>query len=207
MNFLSPGPNGGVLATNGSCELYQFAADGSLIHFRDFQSDPPSCGGVELGGNRCTVYFVVSASLARWNACLNTPAERIANASGRPNATIRLLADGTFLVDAASDASILHLDEQGNVIRNFGIRGNGLALDIDGTSFWTNEFGWLSRVEIASGTILSRTNYGRTYGLSIVGEPRAGLSHSGAHSIPSLSVAALSVLVGLLAVVAASRLA
>lgn len=195
VNSLGPGPGGGLLATNGSCSLYQFAADGSLVTFRDSAETLPSCGGVELERDGCTVYFVVSRRIARWNACLNGPAEQITTEAPHPLDTLRLLSDGTFLVSAASDDPILHLDREGNIIRNYGIRGRGLALDTDGTSFWTNEFGWISRVDINSGTALSRTYHGMTWGLAVVGEPRAGLpAHDAGHGIPTASTTILVLL-------------
>ena len=196
VNFLAPGPGGGLLAVNGSCSLYQFAADGSLVTFRDgAETTPVSCSGVELARDGCTVYYVVSRRIARWNACLNTPAELVTSEAPHPLATLRLLPDGSFLVAAASDASILRLDPAGNIIRNYGIRGRGLALDVDGTSFWTNEFGWISRVDLASGAALSRTYHGMTWGLAVVGEPRAGLpAHAAGHAIPTTSTTVLVLL-------------
>lgn len=194
--FLAPGPAGGLLATNSSCSLYHFAADGSLETFRDgAETQLRSCGGVELGRDGCVVYFSAGRAIARWNACLNGPAELITSEVPAPLATLRLLPDGTFLVAASSDAPILHLDPQGNIIRNYGIRGRGLALDTDGTSFWTNEFGWVSRVNIHSGTVLSRTYHGTTWGLAVVGEPRAGLpAHAAEHVIPTASTTILVLL-------------
>lgn len=199
VNYLAPGPNGGLLAVNGLRQLYQFAADGSLVHFRDFPSVPRAGGGIELARDGCGVYWTLGASIVRWDACTHPEAEfatpdLLANTFG----ALRLLSDGSYLVSMENVAPILRLDQQGNVIRNYGIRGQGLALDIDGTTFWTEEFGWITRVELATGAILSRTFHGRTWGLAVVGEPRAGLlAHDEATGIPVAPPAVL-VLVALL---------
>lgn len=205
INYLAPGPDGGLLAVNGSCELYQFAADGSLVRFRD---DPAGCGGVELAHDGCTVYRASGDSILRWNACIDTPAEVVARTQ-RPDAfgTLRLLPDGTFLVAMQNDASILRLAHDGAILRNYGIRGKGLALDVDGTSFWTNQFGTVMRVDIASGTVLSQSYHGRTDGISVVGEPRAGLlAAHGVPAVPTLTSTLLAVLAVFLAVVGWGRI-
>lgn len=207
VNFLAPAPNGGLFAVNGSCELYQFGADGSLVHFRNAAAPLPSCGGVELAGDGCRVYWTLAGTIARRNACLDTAPELLMpNHPSDAFSALRLLPDGTFLVAMANDAPILHLDQHGNVIRNYGIRGIGLALDIDGTSFWTNEFGWITRVDIASGTRLISTYHGTTYGLSIVGEPRAGLASTHGADVPMLSWWALALMATLLSVTAFLRM-
>jgi|SRR5688572_3566423 len=208
VNYLGPGPNGGLFAVNGSCELYQFAPDGSLVHFRDFQSYLPACGGVELASDGCTVYWTLSGAIARWNACERTEPELV-TPNRHPNVfgALRLLSDGSFLVDSKNGFPVLHLDAQGNVIRTYAIRGQGLALDTDGTSFWTNQFGWVTKVDIATGAVVSQTYQAATYGFSVVGEPRAGLhAHGGPHEIPTMSTALLAALGVLLTLVALVRL-
>ena len=206
VNHLGPGPGRGLLAVNGSCELYQFAADGSLLHFRDALSDPVMCGGVELASDACTVYSVAGGSIVRWNACTHPNAEFL-TPSLIPHAfdALRLLPDGTFLVAMANDQPILRLDRQGSIIRNFGLFGKGLALDIDGTSFWTNEFGWITRVDLATGAVLSRTFHGRTWGLAVVGEPRAGLLAQAGSDVP-LTTPALIAMIAVLVLLGLHRM-
>ena len=57
VNYLSPGPTGGILAVNNSGEIYQFAADGTLIRFRDSMQNLPAFGGIDLASDGCTAYY------------------------------------------------------------------------------------------------------------------------------------------------------
>jgi hypothetical protein len=187
INYLSPGPAGGILAANVG-EMYQFAADGTLIHFRDITDHPNVEGGVDLGRDGCTVFYSTSGALARWDACLDSEATFFTPRLGSASYALRVLPGGTFLAAFATDhGSVFHLDREGNVIREYPIPSpHGVALDIDGTSFWTNAGNLLLHVDIATGAVLSETfTPYQIYGISVVGEPRAGLA--GTQSIPALS--------------------
>ncbi len=210
INFLSPGPGGGLLAVNGSGEIYQFAGDGTLVRFRNFMQRPPAYGGVEVATDQCTVYYASAGSLARWEPCLSAEpgywGPRLAAALN----ALRILPDGTFLISVFGlfpnlGNRIIHVDSDGNLIRSYPIPGYALALDIDGKTFWTGWGSYLLRVDIESGAILSATQTDSViWGLPVVGEPRAGLA--GAASIPAVSPGVLVVLAFSLAAVALIRL-
>ena len=204
--FLGPGPAGGLLATNRSGEIFQFDATGALVRFRDDLSELPGFGGIELAADHCTVFYVVLTRIARWNVCQDSePVLHTGDLSGGVS-TIRLLPDGSFLVVSRTTDPILHVDHYGNLIRNYGFVGGGLALAVDGTSFWTSRAGHLTRVDIATGAILSSTLFPGIGGITVVGEPRAGLIPSAAAGdVPALSPVLLVVLAASVAALALIR--
>ena len=205
-SYLSPGPAGGLLATNSSGEIFQFDATGALIRFRDVLAELPGFGGIELAADHCTVFYVVLARLARWDLCQESePVFHTPSLSGGVG-SIRLLPDGSFLIVSVTTDPILHVDHYGNVIRNYGFVGGGLALAVDGTSFWTSRAGHLTRVDIATGAILSSTLFPGIGGITVVGEPRAGLIPSAAAGdVPALSPLLLVVLAASVAALALVR--
>ena len=205
---LSPGPAGGLLATNRSGEIFQFAADGSVVRFRDVLSSPPGFGGIELASDHCTVFFATSASIAKWDVCRDVEPAIITPPLAPGIGSIRLLTDGTFLVvPTSTEPPVLHVDQFGSVLRDYGFVGGGLALDVDGTSFWTSRAGHLTRVDIATGAILSSTLFPGIHGITVVGEPRAGLLPSAAAGdVPALSSTLLGVLAACLAVMALAKI-
>ncbi len=211
VNFLSPGPEGGLLAVNGSGEIYQFDADGRLVHFRNFMQHPQAGGGIDLAADQCTAYYATSGSLARWDICVTGNADfwgpNLATASN----ALRILPDGTFLISVFGlfpnfENRIIHVDRNGNMIRSYGMPGgHSLAIDIDGKTFWTDWGNYLVHVDIESAAVLSATQTDSTiWGLSVVGEPRAGLV--GAATIPAVSTDVLILLLLSLATVALIRL-
>jgi hypothetical protein len=206
VNYVAPGPAGGLLAVNNSGEIYRFAADGTLVSFRDFTREFPAFGGLDLARDGCTVFYGLAGALARWNACVETDAVLLNSSLGGASYALRILPDGSILQVVLTDAgSVFHLDRDGNVIREYFIPSpHGLALDIDGTSFWTNVGNLLVRIDIATGAVLSETfTPYQIYGISVVGEPRAALAAT--QSIPALSplgLAALAVAIAFLAAVA-----
>jgi outer membrane protein assembly factor BamB len=212
VNFLSPGPGGGLVAANGSGEIYQLASDGTLVRKRDVTQHPPAYGGIDLASDQCTVFYATSGSLARWNACLDTPAAFFGPNLAVASRGLRLLPDGTFLIAVIGlfpglGNRVIHVDRDGNLIRSYPIPGAALALDIDGTTFWTSVGNTLVHADIASGEILSLTHTGfHIRGLSVVGEPRGGIAAGASTSIPTTSSVVLVALALALSALAVFRL-
>lgn len=209
VNYLSPGRSGGIIAANVSGEIYVFAADGTLTAFRDFTTDPLAYGGIDLANDRCTLFFGGSGAIARWDTCMNTPAVFLEpGLDGALNA-LRILPDGTFLVAVIHGGwRVLHVASDGStIIRTYPIPGNALALDVDGTSFWTNAGNFLLKVDIATGAILSETFTDFLIeGISVVCEPRAALAAGAGANIPTLSPPLLAALTLTVAAIAMLRL-
>lgn len=209
VNYLSPGRNSGIIAANVSGEIYVFAADGTLISFRDFTNSPRAFGGVDLASDRCTLFFGGSGAIARWDTCMNAPAVFLEPGLDGDLNALRILPDGTFLVAVIHDSwRILHVASDGStIIRTYPIPGNALALDIDGTSFWTNAGNFLLKVDIATGTILSETFTDFLIeGISVVGEPRAALAAGAAANVPTISPPVVVCLLLTVAAIAVLRL-
>lgn len=190
-HYLSPGPAGGIV-TAGPAVLTQIAADGSVILSRLF--DPSAGGGIDLGSDRCTLVSNRRGAVGRWNACTDTAGATLGEPRGGGSGTIRILPDGTFLVAVVASPRVLHLDANGEILRDYGIASRVLALDIDGTSFWAYD-GCLKRIDIASGTVLTMTCPGGAVTLTVVGEPRAALAASAA-DVPAMTVPMLALLCG-----------
>lgn len=204
--YLAPALDGGIVASNGSGQLFRFNADASIRSYRDTVIlNDPSASGVELSLDQCTVFYLTATRIARWNSCENSAP--VLFGESRPGAftanALRLLPDGTFL--AAYLINIAHLDREGRVIKTYNIPADALALDVDGTSFWAGAGSTLVKADIATGQILSLTNVGAAIDyLGVVGEPRAGLRSTA--EIPTLSAFIVGLLAAALSFVALTAL-
>jgi hypothetical protein len=211
ISYLGPGPAGGLLAVNGSGEICQFAANGTLLRFRDILQELPASGGIDLGSDQCTAFYLVHGAPVRWNLCDGSEPQLIAGPTGTSFA-MRVLRDGSFLFAALGSAGrrVVHLAANGALIREYPVPGaHAVALDIDGTSFWTNSGNVLLRIDLASGAVLSSTPTPyEIYGLSVVGEPRGGESHAGGdvHPVPAATPLTLFALAATLCIAAAVRM-
>jgi hypothetical protein len=188
-NFLAPALDGGLVGSNVSGQVFRLNADGAIRFYRDtITSFEPPAQGVELASDQCTVFYHSAGALARWDSCMNTrpmffgPVRSVPGGRG-----LRLLPDSSFLAATISD--VAHLDRNGKVIRSYGVTGRAVALDLDGTSFWTGSGSLLQKIDISSGAVLLRVNIGEGIEyLSVVGERRASLLAAVDGSIPALSV-------------------
>ena len=201
-NFLSPGPGGNLLVA-GIGDLYEFAPDGAVV--RHVQGRVPIGGGIDLAADGCTLFFSHSGAIGRWNACVDDTATFFTASHGGGSDALRVLPDGTFLVAVVANPRVLHLDAAGNLIRDYNIPGKGIALDRDGTSFWTVD-SCLRHVDIATGAILSSTCRGGAFGVAVVGEPRAGFAAAGVAPVPAASTWALIIIAATLGAVALLRI-
>jgi hypothetical protein len=188
-NYLSPGPEGGLIAVSVS-DLYQFSADGSRVRHRI--DDLMAGDAIDLGSDGCTV-FSGDGRLRKWHACVDSPVTSFGDEHGAGSSGLRVLRDGTFLLDDISGSGVRHVDANGSLIRAFG-PGGGLALDIDGRSFWTIRGCGVARIDIATGAVITTSEQypGCTdspVGLTVIGEPRAAFAamHAGEPAIPTLS--------------------
>jgi hypothetical protein len=208
VRYLSPGRDGGVIASNNSGEVYVFAADAKLTAFRDFTQNPPA-RGIDLAADGCTLFYTVGGAIARWDSCHNTAAAFVGPRFANSSNAFRLLPDGTFLVAVTlpEGRRVVRVASDGStIIRTYAIPGNALALDVDRTSFWTNAGNFLLKVDIATGTILSETYTEFIIeGISVVGEPRAALSAAASASVPLASTPTLVILLVTIAAIAMLR--
>jgi hypothetical protein len=205
---LGPGPGGGVLATGFGGALWQLASDGTVVRFRSEQEEFRAWGTPELATDGCTVFFLAGGSaVARWDACLNTP---VTLWTAPPGYLIfehmRLLPDGTFLAAQAGGRPPIHFDALGNILRTYAVGSvPAIALDIDGTSFWTSDC--MRRLDIATGAVLTNQCHGAYFALAVVGEPRAGLpALAPDQAIPTASGFVLSLMACVLALIAVLRM-
>ncbi len=205
LTYLSPARDGGLVATNNLGGLYALGPDGNARAFRNGGVlNDPAASGIDLSPDQCTAFFITGQRLGSWNSCAGgAPSPLGPLRPGPTGQAIRLLPDGGFL--AAYRTDISRVDAAGNELRTYRIPGSSLALDIDGTSFWTSVGPTLVKADIESGAILVLVNtpYNIFY-ISVVGEPRAALTATS--SIPALSVYHLILLSLVLAFAALLRL-
>jgi hypothetical protein len=197
--FIARALDGSIAGSNGSGELFVLTPDGQVRTFRStVLLNEPVAHGVDLGPDQCSVYFQTGANVAVWDACANTTPRQLGPArSSATGRAVRILADGTFLTTYLTD--VVHVDASGSVIHTYAVPGRGLALDIDGTSFWTSAQSTLVHVDIATGAILQTVNTPQAINyLGVVGEPRAALAGT---NVPVLSTLGLLLLLAALVVV------
>jgi len=136
---------------------------------------------LDLAGDQCTVYYTLgTASIKRFNVCTNQQQQdfNLTALAGSNAEEIRIRPNGEVLV--ADGASVIRLDAKGNQTQTYGstlrVSFYSLALDPDGTSFWTGDkSGTVYRFDIDSGKLLTQfsTQLGTTDGISLFGEIRA----------------------------------
>src|SRR4029077_17797582 len=130
---------------------------------------------------QCTVYYTLgTTSIKRFNVCTNQQQKdfNLAALPGKGAEELRIRPNGEVFV--ADDASVVRLDAAGNQTQTYGstlgVSFYSLALDPDGTSFWTGDkSGTVYKFDIESGKLLTQfsTTLGTTDGVSLFGEIRA----------------------------------
>jgi sugar lactone lactonase YvrE len=173
----------GTIYAGVSAALDKLDATGNLLE----QFKPAdSVSWIDLASDQCTVdYTLVNpnygpTSIRRFNVCTNTQEPDLTNTVSGPCNQLRIRANGEVLV--ACSGGLYRLDPEGTVIQTYQAAGCcsgavGLALDPDGTSFWTGG-GYLDgiyKVDIVSGTILQHITgvTGGLNGLAVFGGPGA----------------------------------
>ncbi len=144
---------------------------------------------IDLSSDQCTFYYTSERSdIMRYNKCTNTqlPDFNQVPLTGSAAYELRILPNGDVLV--ADSSQVVELDSNGNVINTYqcsnlpGCQGQlyGLALDPNGTSFWTGDAfsGLIWQVDIATGAVTQtiNTNAAYLYGLTVDGEVTAATS-------------------------------
>ena len=144
---------------------------------------------IDLSSDQCTFYYTSERSdIMRYNKCTNTqlPDFNQVPLTGSAAYELRILPNGDVLV--ADSSQVVELDSSGNVINTYqcsnlpGCQGQlyGLALDPNGTSFWTGDAfsGLIWQVNIATGAVTQtiNTNAAYLYGLTVDGEVTAATS-------------------------------
>jgi len=145
---------------------------------------------IDLASDQCTIYYATEGNdILRYNKCTNTQLSNFNTTSFDPDQSayeLRILPDGSVLV-ADSNADLL-LNSSGTLIHTYSCSAlpdcEGqlftLALDPDGTSFWTGDdiSGDIWRIDISTGDILQTitTYLGANFGLTIAGETPLALA-------------------------------
>lgn len=204
INYLAPFADGSIAGANGSEEIFHFEADGS-VRQRLTVTRNPLARGIDVDADQCSIRYAMNDRAATWNACTNADPIPFARAWSAPpgfGRAFRILPRGGFLVAILTD--LVRLDSSGRIVHTYGIPARALALDINGTSFWTGAGGTLIRVSIETGQVEQLVNTGQAVEyLSVVGEPRVALA---ATNIPMMDWRWLVLLVTCFAVIAFLRI-
>ncbi len=154
---------------------------------------------VDLASDECTFYYTTEGNeIFRYNKCTNTqePVFNQQPLTGANAFQVKILQNGDVLV--ADSQAVDLLDPNGNLIQTYncdptvlpGCSGQlfAIALDPDGTSFWTSDAfsGNIYRIDIATGQLLQTIQTGSpyTYGLSVENELEAATPPQAA-TVPS----------------------
>ncbi len=116
---------------------------------------------IGLDNNQCTMYYTSEGpDVLRFNVCTNTQMSNF-NSAPLPDpvaGAFALLPGGGMLV--ANSSVITSLDASGKFVRTYSTPNNscwlGLALDLDGVSFWASDWcaSSVTRFNIATGAVI-----------------------------------------------------
>lgn len=191
--------------------LEKFDSTGNLL---GTWSLPNSVGEIDLSGDQCTVYYTSNvggssgiAGILRYNTCISQALVPLITGFSHSAAigNLRVLPGGEVLI--GTTVGVLRIAPNGQVTRTYPGTLQ-IALDPDGRSFWaTDGLDSVSKVDMETGATVVRTPVFGDFpvdSLTVVGEPRAGLSVDA--SIPTLSQWTLLALLATLAVTGMVRL-
>jgi len=200
---LSFAADGSLLAgaVAGVSTLSEFASSGTRLHFYQFQDDVYS---IDLAADQCTACWLGGGGIRRFNVCQGIEMSKLINVNG---SDFRLLPSGGVAITRFNTLEIY--SASGSLVRTIPNAGGVIALDVDGTSIWSSYSGSLSKVDIATGTLLLgpiQTGLNGNDGLTVYGEPRAALINGPLAAIPTLSSWLLLILFAGLAGVGTLRL-
>ncbi|HTV34400.1 MAG TPA: hypothetical protein VME69_15120 [Methylocella sp.] len=169
---------GNVYVGDDEGTVRKFSPDGTKqLAFYSLALDVGDLLSITLGSDQCTLYYTSNGrNVNRFNICTYKQLTNF-NGTALPGYSafgLAVLPDGGILVNAAG---VFRLDASGKLVQTYPLQIVGpLALDPDGTSFWTADLGgdvW--KVNIASGALLQAWSAGGApyfnlpYGLSVKG--------------------------------------
>jgi hypothetical protein len=202
---LTPTADGRLLASDDQA-VFVIGPNGSTLGFVDFAYQLGGAGtAIDLAPDQCTLYYGLSSGFRRYDLCHNQLLPVFSTVPDYPQA-VRLLPDGSILV--ANTNVVSRISALGTVMRTYPVGAFQVALDVDGTSFWTARGTFLYKVDIESGQVLvGPVDVGSfIMAIGIVGEPRVATSPAAIAAIPALSPAVLFLLLVSLAAIAIVRL-
>ena len=145
-------------------DIFKFDPQGNRLAQYNVTAENRGAGHVVLDPDQCTMYYTSQGSyVKRFNVCTFTQLADF-NSTPLPGALggahqFALLPGGGMLV--ANFGVIARLDASGNLVRTFDAPADshcwlGMALDLDGTSFWgTNWCGSsATRFDMATGNVI-----------------------------------------------------
>lgn len=160
---------------------------------------------IDLAPDQCTFYYTTeSDNIYRYDQCTDTQLStfNVDALEGANAFELRILSNGDVLV-ADSDRDVL-LNSSGDVIDTYlcsdmpGCSGAlfSVALDPDGTSFWTGDVysGDIYQIDLSTGDVLQTISTGSPYlyGLSINGEHGVAAGASGALNLAPENATAIA---------------
>src|SRR5205823_4836950 len=129
------------------------------------RSDGRGIDWLALATDQCTLFYSCEGGrIQRWDVCARRQLPDFASLPGSGLAfAIRLLppGDGSGGLLVADNADVKRLDGRGAVVQTYDVAGQpywfALALDPDGTSFWSggSNGGSLYRFDLATGAVLA----------------------------------------------------
>ena len=172
----------------------------NVANFGPVTTQETGADWVDLASDECTFFYTTEGNeIFRYNKCTNTqePVFNQQPLTGSNAFQVKVLQNGDVLV--ADSEAIDLLDPNGNVINTYscdpsiypdcGGQFFAIALDPDGTSFWTADSfsGNLYRIDIATGQLLQtiQTQSAYAYGVSIEDELNAATTPTVVPAAPS----------------------
>lgn len=205
--------SGFVSSSPATANIRKFTQNGAIQQTFTVNSAVTPPRSLDLGSDQCTLYYLSGLpGIARYDVCtaLTLPSVPLASAG----LAVRLLADGSLLVATSSGAdavTVLRIDTNGNILRQYDVAATfgghrGLAIGLDGSSFWIATTAGVIEVSLASGAVLQTIAIPQDYyvtSLAVFGEPRAAIPIA---AIPAFSDVLLLMLLSLIAAVGVLRL-
>ena len=184
--------NAYVGQADGSHQVLKFDSAGNLLTTFSPAVDTRGTDWIELGSDNCTLFYTSEGTLVkRFDVCNNVQLADF-NTSPLPNTayahSILLpfqFGGGGMLI--ADTSAVIRLDASGNQVQTYTLPNAtflfAMALDPDGTSFWTADqvTGEVFKVDIQTGNVLQdwlssgAPGFNDVAGLSIKGELIAAL--------------------------------